>query len=133
MTGHQTALSVRAWLQARIPASWREGWYRLASGLVMFLFAFGLLTADAVTLRLQLAVATVTLLFALLYATSPWRVALYAIVAPVGAVLLYYGVVDDVRWALISAAVAQVFGITTAAAKTVTVDPDGRVVGQPVR
>lgn len=133
MTGHQTALSVRAWLQTRIPASWREGWYRVASGLVMFLFAFGLLTADAVTLWIQMAVATVTLLFALLYATSAWRVALYAIVAPVGSVLLFYGVVDDVRWAVISAAVAQIFGITTAAAKTVTIDTGGHAVGPTLR
>ena len=35
-----------------------------------------------------------------------------------------YGIVSDVRWALIVAAVGQLFGIATAAAKTVQRDYD---------
>lgn len=108
-----------AWLRAKIPATARETWYRVSSGAVMFLFAFGTLAQDSVTLWIQLVGATVTLLFAALYSTSTLRTVLYTTLAPAGAVLMYYGIVSDVRWALITAAVAQVFGIATAAAKSV--------------
>jgi hypothetical protein len=77
------------------------------------------LNADQSTLWTQLGVSTVTLLFAMLYSTSTWRTALYAVVGPLGALLMGYSIVNDVRWALITAAVGQLFGITTAAAKTV--------------
>jgi hypothetical protein len=129
MTSHQPVGGVRGRLQTLVPASAREAWYRFASAAVMFLFAFGLLTADSMTLWIQLVGATVTLVFAAIYATTPLRLAMYSILAPAGAILLYYGIVTDVRWALITAAVAQAFGIVTAAAKTVTVvNPDGSTV-----
>jgi len=121
------ATGFRARLQRLIPVSAREAYYRFASAAVMFLFAFGLLSTSAVTLWIQLVGATVTLLFAALYATTPFRLALYAILAPVGAVLLYYGFTTDETWALIVAAVAQAFGITTAAAKATSVGRHARV------
>lgn len=119
---HVVVTGIRARLQALVPASWRENWYRISAGAVMFLFAFGVLDAESTSLWIQGATATVTLVFALIYATSPWRTVLYGILAPAGAILMYYGIVNDVRWALITAAGAQVFGIATAAAKTFTVD-----------
>nr|YP_009950068.1 tail length tape measure protein [Mycobacterium phage Serendipitous]AYB70558.1 hypothetical protein SEA_SERENDIPITOUS_16 [Mycobacterium phage Serendipitous] len=122
---------LRGRLQLLIPASWREGWYRIASGGVMFLLAFGLLDANEAALWTQFGVGLVTLIFALIYAYTPARVALYAFLGVGGSVLLYYGIVTDVRWALITAAVAQAFGIATAAAKTVTADgSSGQVVSR---
>jgi hypothetical protein len=67
----------------------------------------------------QLGVATVTLVFALAFSTSMWRSLLYGITGPLGAVLMWYGIVGDAKWALIVAGIGQLFGITTAAAKTV--------------
>lgn len=121
MTGHQLAFAggLRGRLQALVPQRAREAYYRFAGGAVMFLMAIGLLDTAEASLWTQLVVGTVTLVFALLYATTPWRVALYAITGPLGGVLMYYGIVNDTKWALITASVAQAFGITTAAAKTV--------------
>lgn len=110
---------VRARLQTILPAPLRETFYRFSGALTLLLFAFGILDASTQALWGQLGVGLVTLVFALVYATTPARVALYAVTGPIGAVLLYYGIVTDVRWALITAAVAQAFGIVTAAAKTV--------------
>ncbi|AKO62190.1 tail length tape measure protein [Mycobacterium phage Apizium] len=119
MTGND--LSPRARLQAMIPAKARETWYRVASAAVMFLLAFGILDANEAALWAQFAVGLVTLVFALIYAYTPARVALYAFVGVVGSVLLYYGITTEETWALITAAVAQAFGIATAAAKTTPV------------
>lgn len=120
--------SWRAKLQAHIPAAWREWGYRAASGAVMFLLAFGVLDVNSAALWTQFGVGLVTLIFALIYAYTPVRVALYAFLGIGGSVLMYYGIVSDVRWALITAAVAQAFGIATAAAKTVTASNDGTPV-----
>lgn len=117
MTSHQPG--ARARLQTVIPANAREAWYRIAAAIVMGLSAFGVLNGETVALWGQLAVATITLLFAALYATTPLRVALYAVLAPLGAVLLYYGITYDEQWAIITASIGQAFGIATAAAKTV--------------
>jgi hypothetical protein len=127
MTSHPTG--VRGSLQRLIPASVREAYYRVAAAGLTLLFAFGVLDANEQALWGQFAVGLITLVFALVYATTPLRVALYAILGPLGAVLLYYGIVNDIRWALITAAVGQAFGIATAAAKTVQViNPDGSPV-----
>jgi hypothetical protein len=106
-------------IRALIPESAREGWYRIAGGVVAFLAAFGLLEQQEAALWTQLVISVITLGFALIYATSTWRVVLYAVTGPLGGVLMFYGLVNDVRWAAITASVAYAFGITTAAAKTV--------------
>jgi len=106
-------------LRRLVPERAREAWYRAATGGVMLLFALGVLDADGAAVWVQFALGTVTLAFALLYATTRWRMALYAVTGPLGGVLGYYGLVTDTKWALITAAVAQAFGIATAAAKTV--------------
>ncbi|ADX31938.1 holin [Tsukamurella phage TPA2] len=85
----------------------------------MLLFGLGVLTSDQAAQWAQLAVSLITLLFAFLYATTPWRTALYAITGPLGSILMAYGIVSDVRWAVIAASVGYALGITTAAAKTV--------------
>lgn len=112
-------------LRAAIPEGQREAFYRLVAGVTAFLLAFGVLDDSEAALWTQLGLTLVTSLFALLYSTQAWRTALYVITGPLGAVLMAYGIVSDVRWALITAAVAQLFGITTAAAKTVQYPTSG--------
>ena len=120
MTSNNPARTgVRGWLQSHVPLGFRETAYRYAAALTALLFAFGVLDSQEASLWTQLAVSTVTLLFALLYASSGLSAAIYTITGPLGAVLMWYGIVNSVRWALITAAVGQVFGITTAAAKTI--------------
>jgi len=113
------ATGIRGWLQAHVPLGFRETAYRYAAALTALLFAFGVLDSQEASLWTQLAVSTITLLFALLYATSALSAAIYTLTGPLGAILMWYGIVNEVRWALITAAVGQVFGITTAAAKTI--------------
>lgn len=120
MTSHQ---GLRARLQGWIPPTWREAGYRVVSGVLTFLTGYGILDGNNAVLWSQLAIGTITSLFALLYATSSARAALYAIVGPLGAVLMAYGIIQDEKMAVISAALAQVFGIATAAAKTVELAP----------
>jgi hypothetical protein len=120
MTSHQ---GLRAKLQGWIPPTWREAGYRVISGVLTFLTGYGILDGNNAVLWSQLGIGTVTSLFALLYATSSARAALYAIVGPLGGVLMAYGIIQDEKMAVISAALAQVFGIATAAAKTVELAP----------
>jgi hypothetical protein len=110
---------VRARLQAWIPQRYREAGYRVVAGLGTFLLAFGVLSSQEAALWTNLGVSTVTSLFAMLYATTAPRLALYALVGPVGGVLQSYGLVSDSKWLIIVTAAGQLFGITTAAAKTV--------------
>ncbi|UBF41619.1 membrane protein [Gordonia phage CaiB] len=120
--GGNTGNTVLDKIRAVIPEGRREDFYRVVTAVATGLLAFGFLDDQKAALWTQLGLALVTTLFALLYATSQWRVALYSITGPVGAVLMGYGIVSDTRWALIAAAVAQLFGMATAAAKTVQKD-----------
>lgn len=106
-------------LAAKINPAQREGWYRGISGLFLMLWAAGVLAQDEALVWSQFGISTVTLLFAVLYATSSWRAALYGLIVPLASVLTWYGIATGVNWPLVAAAVAQVLGITTAAAKTV--------------
>lgn len=103
----------------RVPPSAREAGYRVVAGVFVLLWAAGVLDQEGAALWTQLGISIVTLVFAALYATSPWRLALYGLIAPLSAVLTLYGYANGVDWALIASAVAQTLGITTAAAKTV--------------
>ena len=100
-------------------ANLRETFYRLVSAVAIALFGVGVLTATEQALWVQLGIATVTLVFAVMYSTSNWRTALYLVTGPLAAVLGAYGLVQGVDWAVITTAVAEALGITTAAAKTV--------------
>lgn len=106
-------------LAGKINPAQREGWYRAISGLFLMLWAAGVLAEQEALVWSQFGISTVTLLFAVLYATSNWRAALYGLIVPLAAVLTWYGIATGVNWPLVAAAVAQVLGITTAAAKTV--------------
>lgn len=115
-----------AWLErirASIRPEWRETGYRLVAAVVMFLAAFGILDDQEAALWTQLGLSVVTAGFAALFATSGRRIALYMVAGPLGGLLMLYGIVTQERWALITAAAAQAFGIATAAAKTVQSPP----------
>lgn len=119
MTHARPEESVLDRLRARIPESQRENWYKFASAAVMLLFGLEVLTDVQAAAWGQLGTSVVTLLFAALYATTKLRLALYLFAGPALGVLQLYGMVNDVRAALIVSAVGQALGITTAAAKTV--------------
>lgn len=107
---------IRDWLRVRVKPTSRETWQRTAGTLATVLLAFGL-TESIAALWARLAIATVTLLFAYLYADTPRRAALYLFVAAVGGVVNAYGIAHHVNWALIVTAAGQSLGVLTAAAK----------------
>lgn len=115
-------LPLPMWLERiviRIQPSAREAGYRAVSGVFLLLWAAGVLKQEEAAVWTQLGISIVTMVFAALYATSPWRLALYGLIVPVSVVLTQYGTATGLDWPLIASAVAQVLGITTAAAKTV--------------
>ena len=102
-----------------IHPEWRETGYRVVTGVVGLLLAFAYLSQEEAALWTQLGLSTVTLVFAALFATSTWRQVLYPVLAAAGALLVWYGVVTGEQWPLILQAAIQLFGLSTAAAKTI--------------
>lgn len=98
---------------------YREALYRYIAAAQTFLIGYGILDTNKSALWAQLAVATVTSLFSMLYATTSLRVALYGVFIPSGAVLMGYGLISGEKWAVLVSVVGQIFGVTTAAAKTI--------------
>lgn len=136
MTTASPSTGIRAWLQGRIPLTASETINRVIAGALTFLLGYGVLDGERAALWSQLALGTVAALFSMLYATTSARVALYALVGPVGGVLMAYGLIQDQKWAVIVASLGQVFGVATAAAKTVELVPAGlsgvaTLTGQP--
>lgn len=114
--------SWRLRLQHLIPADVRETGYRVITGLLTFLTGYGYLDNDQALLWGQVGLGTVTALFALLYTTDGLRQVLYVVTGPLGGLLMAYGIVSDVKWAVLVASIGQVFGMATAAAKTINID-----------
>jgi len=114
--------ALRDRLRVWIPERYREGLYRFVAGTTGLLLATRYLSAQEAALWTELGVATVTALFAALYSTTRARLALYAVGVPLGSALVYYGWTCEEQWALLMGAFGQMFGITTAAAKTVQRD-----------
>lgn len=112
-----------------LPEDSKDYAYSLVSAVVTFLLAFGLVDNEEAALWTQLAIALVTCTFALIYSPSAARSSIYAITGPVGAVLMGYGLVSDVRWAIIVAGVGQVLGVTTAAVASGRPNPKAQLVG----
>lgn len=102
----------------------RETAYRYVNAVLLVLLGVGVFTTADAALWGELALGTVTLLFALTKATSNWRIALYALTGPVAALVGAYGLLQGVDWAVVAMAVAQALGITTAAAKVVALPKD---------
>lgn len=101
-----------------VPASARATWYAVASALVAALVAWGVLDSAAAPAITGVAVAVVTLIFALLHSTSPWRQALYGVAAALGVLGVYLGWGSQVQFDALLAIAAPVLGIGAAAATT---------------
>lgn len=101
-----------------VPAQARATWYAIASALVAALVAWGALDESAAPAVTGVIIAAVTLIFALLHSTSPWRQALYGLAAALGVLGVYLGWGTDVQMNALLAVIAPVLGIGTAAATT---------------
>lgn len=114
-------------IRSAIPATVREKWYVTSGAFITFLVGWKLLDESTAAAWTQLAVATITLFFAVLYSRSTLRTALYGILLAVQGVAQLYGILSGSQWAAIIALAATLLGTATAAAKTPTV-VDGEVV-----
>lgn len=101
-----------------IPANSRATFYAVAAALVTALVSWGVLDQAAAPAVVGVATAVVTLAFAVLHSTSPWRIALYSLAAALTVLATYLGYGTDAQWETILATVAPVLGIGTAAATT---------------
>jgi hypothetical protein len=110
-------LWIRSKLDPYLTPSRREAIQRGVAAAVTVLFAAGSLTANEAALWTQLATGTVALLFALLFAGTSIRAALYSVIVVVFGLIQAYGIAQGVDWAIITGAMGYAFGITTAAAK----------------
>ncbi|WP_293003874.1 hypothetical protein [Mycobacterium sp.] len=115
---------LRARISRYLPETRREKLHVLLVAFVGYLLAGGVLTNNQAELWTRLGAATISLLFAWLYARDAWRAALYGVVVTLGGVLYAYGVAQGINWAIIVATTAQALGMGTAAAKTVPGKPD---------
>ncbi|OZC80545.1 hypothetical protein CH274_15355 [Rhodococcus sp. 06-418-5] len=114
-------------VRSTIPASARERWYVISGVIVTLLVGLKVLDQATAAAWSSVVVATITLAFALLYSTSPWRTALYGLLLAVQGIAQLYGILNGSLWAAIIALAATLLGTATAAAKTPTTI-DGEVV-----
>lgn len=115
-------------IRSLVPAGARATWYAVAGAIVTALVSWGVLDQAAAPAVTGVGLAAVTLVFALLHSTSPWRQALYALLAAATVLLVYLGYGTDAQWESILAVVAPVLGIGTAAATTNSREYEVRVV-----
>ena len=101
-----------------VPAGQRATWYAVAGALVTALVSWGVLDDTAAPAVVGVATAVVTLLFAVVHSDSPWRMALYSLMAAVTVLMTYLGYGAEAQWESVLAVVAPVLGIGTAAATT---------------
>ena len=105
-------------IRTSIPAQSRATVYAVAAAIVTALVSWGVLDDAAAPAVAGVATAVVTLAFAVIHSTSPWRQALYSLMAALTGLMVYLGYGTDVQWESILAVVAPVLGIGTAAATT---------------
>lgn len=107
----------------------REKTYILVIALVVLLGGLGIITEAEVALWTTAAVATVALLFAMLFATSNLRLAVYGLVAALGPLLTWYSIGTGAQWTAIIAFFGSALAIGKAATKTYTViDETGELI-----
>ncbi|MFF2123783.1 hypothetical protein ACFVXH_41380, partial [Kitasatospora sp. NPDC058184] len=104
-------------LRDRIPAAAREQLYTYVAAGVLLIAGLGYLSDVVAALWAAVGVASVTLLFALLHAASPWRTALYGLLAALAPLALWYSIGTETGWAAVLTFAATVFGLTKAAGK----------------
>ena len=105
-------------IRTTVPATSRATFYAVAAALVTALVSWGVLDDAAAPAVVGVATAVVTLLFAVLHSTSPWRQSLYGLMAALTVLLAYLGYGAEAQWESVLAVVAPVLGIGTAAATT---------------
>jgi uncharacterized membrane protein len=113
-------------IRSVVPAAARERAYVVVTMIVGVLASWSLLDASLVQPVLQLVLSTLTLGFAVLYATSAWRTALYGVLLAVQALAMALHFLNDQQWTAILALAATLLGTATAAAKTPTPIMDGQ-------
>ncbi|MFC3849730.1 hypothetical protein ACFORJ_06075 [Corynebacterium hansenii] len=105
-------------IRSTVPVGQRATWYAVAGALVTALVSWGVLDSTAAPAVVGVATAVVTLLFAVIHSDTPWRMALYSLMAAVTVLMTYLGYGSDMQWESILAIAAPVLGIGTAAATT---------------
>lgn len=105
-------------IRSIVPAGARLTWYAVASAGIAALVAWGVLSEEAAPAVSGVVIAVVTLVFAIVHSTSPWRQALYAVAASVAVLGAYLGWGTEPQMEALLAIIAPVLGITTAAATT---------------
>nr|WP_179275250.1 hypothetical protein [Rhodococcus sp. 06-1059B-a] len=114
-------------IRATIPARIREQLYTYVAAGVLLLAGLGYISSAVAALWTAVGLASVTLLFALLHSTSPWRTSLYALLATIAPLALWYSIGTETGWAAVLTFAATIFGITKAAGKTpvvIDVEPE---------
>nr|WP_053411706.1 hypothetical protein [Corynebacterium lactis] len=105
-------------IRSIVPAGARLTWYAVASAVITALVSWGVLSEEAAPAVTGVVIAVVTLVFAIVHSTTPWRQALYAVAASVAVLGAYLGWGSGVQMDALLAVIAPVLGITTAAATT---------------
>lgn len=107
-------------IRAAVPETARVQLYTYVAAGVLLLSGLGYVADSVASLWSAVGIASVTLAFALLHSTSPWRTALYGFLVALAPLALWYSIGTATGWAAVLAFAATVFGITKAASNTVT-------------
>ena len=125
-------------IRAAVPATLRERLYTYVAAAVFLVSGLGYISNTVAALWAAVVTASITLAFALLHSTSPWRTALYGFLAPIAPLALWYSIGTETGWTAVLTFAALIFGVTKAAVNTSTtvvpviVDESGvRVDGTP--
>ena len=109
-------------IRSAIPAGARQRYYDVVTALVGALALWGYLSVSNTQLWLAVGINVVSLLFAVLYATSTVRQAFYAVLAAASAVAGSYGILNDVKWAAVLSLVAAILGTAVAGSNTPVIE-----------
>ncbi|OLT33690.1 hypothetical protein BJF84_21380 [Rhodococcus sp. CUA-806] len=101
-------------VRSGIPASARQRFYDVSTAVVGALVLWGVLDSTTAALWTALAVNVVTLLFALLYASTTARQVFYTVVTAASGLLGAYGIASDVQLAGVVAVIAALLGTAVA-------------------
>ncbi|SNS57796.1 phage holin [Rhodococcoides kyotonense] len=111
-------MSVLDPVRSSIPASARQRFYDVSTAVVGALVLWGAVDGATAALWTALAVNVITLLFALLYASTTLRQAFYTVVVAASGLLGAYGIASDVQLAGVIAVVAALLGTAVAGSNT---------------
>lgn len=107
-------------IRTLVPAAVREQLYTYVAAAIMLLAGLGYISQTVAALWVAVAGASITLVFALLHSLSPWRTALYGVLAAIAPLALWYSIGTGQTWAAALAFAGVLLGVTKAAANTTT-------------